>query len=213
MEDHMKSLNAATKSKVRAYNGFFKIDKYNVEVERFEGGSQTVVRELFERGDAVAVLPFDPKTGNVLMIRQFLIGAHAAGEHDPFSLQVVAGGISPYETPEKAAVRELHEECGLGGDVPYELFECIKYMPSPGGSSERVWTFVALCDLSSLSEGVFGVEDENEDIETYIMPFTEVLEKMYAGEITAGLAVVCIMQLQNMLIQEYVQNMNGDQHD
>ena len=38
-----------------------------------------IVRELFERGHAVAVLPYDSERDRVVLVEQFCIGAYAAG--------------------------------------------------------------------------------------------------------------------------------------
>ena len=52
--------------------------------------SGVVTREMFERGNAVAVLMYDPKADRVVLIRQFLSGAHYAGM-PAWPLQIVAG--------------------------------------------------------------------------------------------------------------------------
>ena len=70
-----------------------------------------LVRELFERGHAAAVLPYDPVTDRVLMIEQFRIGALAA-PGGPWLLEIVAGVIDPGEIPEEVVRRETVEETG-----------------------------------------------------------------------------------------------------
>ena len=43
------------------YEGFFSLEKLRLEHRLFGGGwSQPMSREVFHRGDAVAVLPWDP---------------------------------------------------------------------------------------------------------------------------------------------------------
>ena len=42
--------------------------------------SAPVVREIVDRGHAVAVLPYDPATGKVLLIRQFLAASDHRGD-------------------------------------------------------------------------------------------------------------------------------------
>ena len=43
------------------YDGYFQVDVYRLKHQLFEGGwSDEMTREVFERGHAVAVLPYDP---------------------------------------------------------------------------------------------------------------------------------------------------------
>ncbi|XQF89533.1 hypothetical protein ACOBV8_11470 [Pseudoalteromonas espejiana] len=82
------------------YNGFFKVDMYEFEHSLFNGGkSQLIQREILERGDAIAVLPYDAKTQSVLLIEQIRIGA-INSKHSPWLLECIAGmtdGSSDYE--------------------------------------------------------------------------------------------------------------------
>src|SRR3546814_7835017 len=62
------------------YQGYFRIDRYRFRHRLHGGGwSGEITRELFERGHAVAVLPYDPQADAVVLIEQFRIGAYAAG--------------------------------------------------------------------------------------------------------------------------------------
>ena len=63
-------------SKETLYQGFFKMVKYAFKHKLFDGGwSNVVVREVFERGHAIAVLPYDPVLDEFVMIEQVRIGA------------------------------------------------------------------------------------------------------------------------------------------
>jgi ADP-ribose pyrophosphatase len=62
----------------RAYDGFFKIDRYRLRQEA-DGVSFDLTRELFERGHAAALLPYDPVLDAVLVVEEFRIGNMAAG--------------------------------------------------------------------------------------------------------------------------------------
>lgn len=174
-----------------AFRGFFRIGRFTISVEKFDGTpSEPVVREVFERGKAAAVLPYDPETDRVLLIRQFLIGAELAGIANR-PLQVVAGMIEPGETGMDVARREASEEanCEVEWVRPAQAF-----LPSPGGSSERIETFVAKADLSGDLgiTGVFGLEEEREDIQAEIITADEAIRMLDAGEIEAGPAVVLL---------------------
>ena len=62
--------------KSAGYNGFFKVNVYRLQHRLFAGGwNQPIVRELFERGHAAALLPYDPVRDQIVLVEQFRIGA------------------------------------------------------------------------------------------------------------------------------------------
>src|SRR5262245_21415586 len=82
------------------FQGYFRIDSYVLRHGLFQGGwSGTMKREVFERGHAAALLPYDPARGQFVMCEQFRVGAYAGGM-DPWQLEIVAGIVEPGETPE-----------------------------------------------------------------------------------------------------------------
>ena len=174
--------------KTRAYDGFLKMDVYNFAHEKFDGSqTETITREVLERGQSVAVLLYDQKTDKVLVIRQFLIGAHIAGV-DNCPIQVVAGMVDGNQTPEEAAVRECFEEAGV---APDSLVKGPVFLPSPGGTSELIHTYVGMVDLEGAG-GRFGLETEHEDIEAVLMNAGDVIKLLDDGFIQAGPAVVIL---------------------
>lgn len=189
MDDTSDEVRVEVVSTRTAYDGFFKISVTGFRYGRFDGTmSRPVKREVFERGDSVAVLPYDPRADKVLLIRQFLPGAWAAGR-PARPLQVVAGRMDKEgEDPADVARREASEEAGVstGRMEPAQAF-----LPSPGGSSERIVTFCAECDLSSAG-GVHGLAEEDEDILAVALPAEEAIALLDAGRIEAGPAVVLL---------------------
>ena len=58
------------------FEKYFRLDEFHVSHELFAGGNSPVfTREIFERGSVVAVLPYDPRRGKVVLIEQFRAGA------------------------------------------------------------------------------------------------------------------------------------------
>src|SRR3546814_11817116 len=99
------------------YQGYFRIDRYRFRHRLHGGGwSGEITRELFERGHAVAVLPYDPPADAVVLIEQFRIGAFAAGL-PCWQTETVAGILDHGENPEVVAARvasEREEERRVG---------------------------------------------------------------------------------------------------
>jgi ADP-ribose pyrophosphatase len=170
------------------YKGFFRIDLRRFRHTKFDGSmSQVVTREMFERGNAVAVLMYDPRADQVVMIRQFLSGAHYAGL-PAWPLQIVAGMIDKGGTEEETARREAEEEAGV---KVADLRKITTFLPSPGGSTEAITLFCALVD-SSTAGGVWGLATEHEDIKVEVLPALEAIERLDKGEITPATAVIAL---------------------
>ncbi|MBO6783659.1 MAG: NUDIX domain-containing protein [Alphaproteobacteria bacterium] len=174
--------------KVAAFQGYFRIDRYRLRHETFDGGmTGDVVRELFERGHAAAVLPYDPVRDEVVLQEQFRIGAYAAG-HEPWLIEIVAGIIEDGETAENVARREILEETGL---CAIEMVPVVETLVSPGGTSESVRIYCARVD-SSEAGGVFGLASEGEDIRTFTVPASEVADLLDSGRIANAVALIAL---------------------
>lgn len=176
-----------------AYDGFFRIERYRLRHRLFNGDwSSEITREVFERGHAAAVLPYDPRRDQVVLTRQFRIGAlHAPG--DPWLLEIVAGIIPPGESPQEVVRREAVEE---GGCHIEALVPICEYFVSPGGTSERVSLFCGRVDASQAS-GIHGLEEEHEDIRVEVMAAEEAFAQVQAGGIRAAAPIIALLWLQS----------------
>ena len=140
----------------RVYDGFFKLDVARVRHELFRGGmSPELKREIFVQRQAVAVLPYDPRADRVVLVEQFRAGTIDWGG-EPWLLEAVAGILDKDgEAVEAAAKREVKEECGLElGRLDFAGL----YASSPGGTTERVHTFVGEVTAPE-SGGVHGARE------------------------------------------------------
>jgi ADP-ribose pyrophosphatase len=173
------------------FQGYFRIDLYRFRHRLFAGGwSDEVRREVFERGHAVAVLPYDPERDAVLLIEQFRVGA-VAGGMPAWQTEVVAGIIDEGETPEDVAHREAEEEAGC---KIQELVPVMRYLVSPGGTSETCQLFCGRIDSCGLG-GIHGLAHEHEDIRVEIVPFAEARERLLAGRIGNAPAIIALQWL------------------
>lgn len=172
------------------YRGFLRIEKLTLRHRLFAGGwSRSFTREVVIRGAAVGVLLYDPENDLVGLVEQFRVGALA--ENSPWCLEVVAGMVEAGETPEAVALRELVEEAGVE-NVALE-FIC-QYFPSPGGTDERMHLFCAQCNLQN-REGVFGLDDENEDIRFHVLPADQVMAALTGGQFNNAAVLICLLWL------------------
>jgi ADP-ribose pyrophosphatase len=176
------------------YARFFAVDEYDVAWRRFDGEmSDTVTRAAFLSGDAVTVLPYDPRRDRVLVVEQFRAGPHARGDAQCWQIEAIAGRIDPGETPETAARREAVEEAGL---ILTDLLEVARYYPSPGAVSEYLYSYVALTDLPDGAAGVFGVAGETEDIRGHLLSFARFIDLVSSGEIENAPLILTALWLQ-----------------
>lgn len=174
------------------YDGFFQIKTLHLKHTLFEGGWSPVVRrELFVRGNCVAVLLYDPHADAVVIIEQFRVGAIDYGDERTWLLEVVAGAIEPGETPVDVAYRESIEEAGA--EIK-ELISISDFFTSPGGTSEMLHLFCGRIDSSEIG-GFHGVEDENEDIKVDVLPFDEVYQLLEDGKIISAIPIIAIQWL------------------
>lgn len=174
------------------YKGFFQVDLYQFEHALFAGGTSNVIsREILERGDAIAVLPYDPVSDTVLLIEQIRIGA-IKSKHSPWLLECIAGmtdGSTDYESVVK---KEAFEEAGLELN---ELEFMLSYLSSPGGTTERLHLYLARADLSQVNTGVYGLESEGEDIKTHVLSVDDALTRLNNGEMDNAATVICMQWL------------------
>jgi ADP-ribose pyrophosphatase len=174
-----------------AFHGYFKVVRYFFRHTLHKGGMSAVIsREVFERGQAGAVLPYDPQRDEVVLIRQFRAGAYVAGRH-PWTWEVVAGIIEEGESAEALIRREAVEEAGLPmGD----LLPIQNVMLTPGACSEACRIFLGRVDTSKAG-GVFGLASEGEDILVKVLPFAEAYAMVTRGEIDNAVGVIALQWL------------------
>lgn len=174
------------------FQGFFRMDKLWLTHPRFDGRDMPVfTRELFIRGDATCVLPYDPQRDEVVLLEQFRLGALGRNQ-SPWLLELVAGMNEDGETPEEVAQREGQEEAGLTFSV---LEKICDYLVSPGGSTELIHLYCGRISTESAG-GLFGVEHEHEDIRAHVVPADEAIAMIADGRINNAAAIIALQWLQ-----------------
>jgi len=177
------------------FQGYFRVDRLSLRHKRFDGGTSPVlVREIFERGHAAACLPYDPDLDRVVLLEQFRPGPYAAGDPNPWLIEAVAGIVEPGENNEEVVHREAVEEMGR---TVSDLFHVVDLYPTPGGSTETIAVYVGRVDANG-AEGVFGHQEEGEDIRVFSLSLDEALEWFDTGRINnAGLVVPLLWLARN----------------
>ena len=177
--------------KTRKYQGFFALDQYKFRHKRYAGDySSVITREVFERGDAVALLPYDPITDSVVLIEQFRPGA-LRSKTGPWQLELIAGMFTENEAPLDVAIREAKEEADLT-ILPENVTKVMDYLSSSGGMSECIHLYCACVDSQNVA-GVHGLETEGEDILVHVIARQDA-EKLLAEGKRPNAATIIALQ-------------------
>ena len=138
--------------------------------------------DVLRRGQAIAIVLYDPDHDRVVLVEQFRLPALLAGS-SPWQLEAAAGLIDTDETPQAVAARETHEETGLA--LIGEPILIQRYLPSSGNSDEGVVLFCGRVD-STAAAGVHGLPEEHEDIRVVVKTLAEVETLLDTGAIESG---------------------------
>ncbi len=191
MEQVTVNANVEILEKTICFEGFFRIERYRLRHRLFSGDwSHPLVRELFERGHAAAVLPYDPIRDEVVLIEQFRVGAlNAPG--GPWLMEIVAGIIEADETTEDVVKRESIEEANC---IITDLIPLYNFLVSPGGTTESVALFCGRVDTTHAG-GVHGASEEGEDIKVHVVAVDTALALLQAGKINSVSAIIALQWL------------------
>ncbi|MGM1299151.1 ADP-ribose diphosphatase [Enterobacter hormaechei] len=174
------------------YSGFFSMELYRFRHRLFNGEmSGEIKREIFERGHAAVLLPYDPVRDEVVLVEQVRIAAYDTSK-TPWLLEMVAGMIEEGESVEDVARREALEEAGL---VVGRTKPVLSYLASPGGTTERSSIMVGEVDATT-AEGIHGLADENEDIRVHVVSRELAYQWVEEGKIDNAASVIALQWLQ-----------------
>ncbi len=170
------------------YSGFFKLTEIKLQHDLFDGGQSRVVRrELLDRKQAVAVLPYDPQRDEVVLIEQFRIGA-GEDETGPWLIEIIAGYQEPDESAEQVVHREAREEAGC--EVT-DLVPMYQYYSSPGGCNEQIQIFLGCTDSSDIN-GIHGLDEEGEDIKVHVISSQQAFDWLDSGRINSAAPIIAL---------------------
>ena len=165
--------------------GFYRYERYGVTLD-----GAAFERDTVRVGRVVVIVPVDLERDEVVLIRQFRLGAHLAlGRGD--MVELPAGRVERNEDVTDAARRECQEEIGFAPNTLVRIFDLL---PSPGMSDEHMVFFVGTVDAAKVPERA-GAAHEHEDTRPLRVPIDRALEALRTGKLHYGAAVIGLQWL------------------
>ncbi|MCW5704578.1 MAG: NUDIX domain-containing protein [Bradyrhizobium sp.] len=167
--------------------GHFSFNAVTFDWKRDDGQWQTQNREVLDRGDAAALLPYNLDGRSVVLVKQFRYPAYANG-HDDLLIEAAAGLLDD-ASPEQRIRLEAEEETGYRLHEVRKIFEAFM---SPGALTEKIHFFVAEYDPSMRVGAGGGLAHEGEEIEVLELPFDEALAMSDDGRIVDAKTIMLL---------------------
>ncbi len=144
--------------------------------------------ELYDTGNAVAVLLYSKARRTVLLNRQFRIAIVCNGHPSGMLTEVCAGKID--DLPADATVlKEIREETGF---VLPAVQKVLSVYMSPGAFTERLDMYIAEYSPEQKQAKGGGLKEEGEDIEVLEVPFDDALKMIGNGEIIDAKTIILL---------------------
>jgi nudix-type nucleoside diphosphatase (YffH/AdpP family) len=166
-----------------------RLTKYRIDYRRRDGRHETQIRQVYDRGNGAAILPFDPARGTVLLVRQFRMPVYL-DSGGGFLIEACAGLLDRLD-PESAIRKEAEEELG------YRLSNVRRVLDvfmSPGSVSERLSLFLARYTPADRIAAGGGAESEGEDIEVLEPTLDAALAMIDGGGIADAKTIILLRQ-------------------
>ncbi|MCP1967321.1 GDP-mannose pyrophosphatase [Bradyrhizobium elkanii] len=165
----------------------YELKSATFDYRRANGEWQTQVREVYDRGNGAALLPYNLTTRSVVLVRQFRYPAFANG-YDDLLIEAAAGMLDDAE-PEARIRAEAEEEIGYRLAHVRKVFEAFT---SPGAVTEKLHCFVAEYDAAMRVADGGGLADEGEDIEVLELSIDDALAMISDGRIVDAKTIMLL---------------------
>jgi ADP-ribose pyrophosphatase len=179
------------------WTGRFPLHLVRFRSRRFDGQwSGTRTWELWRRGRAAAILPYDPAQDAVVLTEQFRLPALAAGL-DPVLVEIPAGLCDKAgEDPADTARREAREEANLEVTAVEPIGD---FILSAGASDERCALYAGRIEAPPAGPGGVlgsgGLASENEDLRVVRVPAADAIARVLAGEYPNAITALALLWL------------------
>ncbi len=175
----------------RVLDDFFQVLRATFRFVKTDGSlSEPLERLVFERGDSVAVLLYDPARDEVVLAQQLRLPVYLR-EGNGWLLELVAGMLDAGRSPEDIARSEALEEAGYQLDA---LEHLVTVYLSPGACTERIHIYLAEITPEQRVQAGGGLPGSGEDIRVRAIPRAEALAMVADGRIRDAKTVIALQR-------------------
>lgn len=158
---------------------WYSLKKITYQYKTKQGDLQTVDREVYDRGNGVAVLLYNTHKQTVILTKQFRLPTYLNKNESGMMIEVCAGTLDE-KNPDDCVKREIEEETGYKIEQVQKIFQ--SYM-SPGAVTEILHFYLAEYNEDmKVSEGG-GLDEEHENIEVLELNFEDAYKMIFSGKI------------------------------
>ena len=170
----------------------FVLKNINFDILKKDGKWQTQNREVFDHGNAVAVLLYNKEQRTVILTKQFRIATYINGNATGMLTEACAGLLEGDEDPEDAVIREIKEETGYHITHVEKVYEAYS---SAGSLTELLYLYIAEYASGQQKGEGGGLAEEGEEINVLEMSFDEATDMMEKGEIRDAKTIILLQYL------------------
>lgn len=164
------------------------LKKITYEYVKEDGSRHEKVNEVYDRGNAAAILLYNKEQNTVILTKQFRLPSFINGNQSGMLVEACAGMLDG-DSPEDCAKREAEEETGYKVSEVKKIFDA--YM-SPGSITEIIHFFIGNYTKDMKVNEGGGVEDEEENIDVMEIGFQEAVDMMEAGKILDAKTIILL---------------------
>lgn len=154
------------------------LTRATLDYRRLDGTWDRQVREVYDHGNAAAIILFDPARRTVLLTRQYRYPVSLNGDH-AWLIEACAGLLDG-DDKLTGVMREALEETG---HQPRDVQWLFDIYTSPGSLTERLSLFVGHYGADTKVGAGGGLEAEGEEIELLEMSLDAAMELIRTGGI------------------------------
>ena len=169
------------------------------DIQKSDGEWQNLKREVYDHGNAVAVLLYNTEIRTVILVKQFRLPTYINGNPTGMLTEVPAGLLDKNEGPDTAIIREVKEQTGYEIDKVEKVFEAYS---SAGSLTELIHYYVASYKAEQKKSEGGGLADEGEMVTVMEVSFEDVAAMVKKGEIKDAKTLLLV---QHALLKNFLQ--------
>lgn len=168
---------------------YYTLKRIDFDIQKENGEWTSQKREVYDHGNAVTVLLYNPQEKTIVLTRQFRLPSYINGNKNGMLLEAPAGLIGENEKPEETIIREIKEETGYEIEKVQKIFEAYS---SPGSLTEIIYYYIASYNKEQKKSEGGGLEEEGEDVKVMEMSFADAVQLMEKGEIRDAKTIILL---------------------